>query len=137
MANMPFGFGGGKESGNHDSFKNLTRRVQYGFDTGGGMGALMGFMDLPYRTRPGGNEPGGSPGGSWQTMWPGGIDPRMRGGNGVKPPQIENPPLPPYDPNDPNGDGTGNQTYAQLLQLLYPPPIGTGAQWRNTMKYGA
>lgn len=41
------------------------------------------------------------------------------------------------------GDGSGNggggvgSTSWIPPQLLYPPPIGTGVQWRNTMKYGA
>ena len=100
---------------------------------------------------------GASTGMPWQqkrgNMWMT-IDPRMQavypsgttpfglggygGGNGggtSKPPQIENPPLPPYDPNDPNGNG--GTDIQRLLELLKPPPIGTGAQWRNTMKYGA
>lgn len=35
------------------------------------------------------------------------------------------------------GNGTGNMGNFGPINLLYPPPIGTGAQWRNTMKYGA
>ena len=59
----------------------------------------------------------------------------MGGGGGGGGPQIEDPPLPPLDPDDPNGNG--GTDIQRLLELLKPPPIGTGAQWRNTMKYGA
>ena len=72
------------KSANRDSFQSLGKRIQYGLNTASPfrseMGAIMGFMDMPYRTRPGWSH--GNMGGPWQTIWPGGDDPRMNGGNG-------------------------------------------------------
>lgn len=108
---------------NRDSFQSLGKRVQYGLTNGGPMGAIMGFMDMPYRSRQNGMQP-------MQTMWPGGIDPRMHGSNGGNP-QIENPPLPPLDPNDPNDPNNPANTgqfawkfpqYSQTWAFTPPEP---------------
>ena len=119
----------------------LAQQVNWALkNSRGGIGGMAAMLGVPFQQKRGGN---------WMT-----IDPRMQavypsgttpfglggynGGNGGgvgNPPQIEKPPLPPYDPNDPNGNG--GMDIQRLLELLKPPPIGTGAQWRNTMKYGA
>ena len=79
----------------------MSKRVQYGMDHGGPMGAMMGFMGLPYLSRGGGSDsaPHGSGPAPFQKMWPGGIDPSMArpaapttGGDG-----------PAVDPNNPDG----------------------------------
>lgn len=60
----------------------MSKRVQYGMDHGGPMGAMMGFMGLPYLSRGGGSDsaPHGSGPAPFQKMWPGGTDPNMGGG---------------------------------------------------------
>lgn len=121
------------------------KQIKWALNNAGGSGAggIFGAMSgMPWQQKRGN---------LWMT-----IDPRMRavypsgttpfglggygggdaGGNGGGGPQIEKPPLPPFDPNNPNGNGNGTDIQ-RLLELLKPPPIGTGAQWRNTMKYGA
>jgi hypothetical protein len=121
------------------------KQIKWALNNAGGSGAggIFGAMSgMPWQQKRGN---------MWMT-----IDPRMRavypsgttpfglggygggdaGGNGGGGPQIEKPPLPPFDPNNPNGNGNGTDIQ-RLLELLKPPPIGTGAQWRNTMKYGA
>jgi hypothetical protein len=126
------------------------KQIEFGMNNApmgsGGMGAVMGFMDLPFMSK--GNGAGNGSGGPWMTVDPvsqtifqggfsglGGDGGGMGGGGGGGGPQIEDPPLPPLDPDDPNGNG--GTDIQRLLELLKPPPIGTGAQWRNTMKYGA
>ena len=111
---------------------------------GSGLGGLSGFMGLPIFSR--GSDHLGSYAGHGQMLSPfnnygfgslGGYGGHIRKPAG---PQIEDPPLPPVDPNDPNGNGGGGTTSSSgwsPINLMYPPPIGTGAQWRNTMKYGA
>ena len=158
MASLPFGFGG--MSGQKQALtpqqkrkqgtKQLARQINFGMANSpmgsGGMGAMMGFMGLPFMSK--GNGAGKGSGGPWMTVDPvsqtifqggfsglGGDGGGMGGGGGGGGPQIEDPPLPPLDPDDPNGNG--GTDIQRLLELLKPPPIGTGAQWRNTMKYGA
>lgn len=153
MANFPFGFGGidamtsgPRQMATADQKKGkptrqLRKMVEYGMQNNGlgsGMGAVMGFMGLPFLTRQWGGHGSSGP---WQTVNPwdalgspyafggggsggGGGDDGSGGGDGGG------------DGSGGNGDGDGNG-YNDLLKLLYPPPIGTGAQWRNTMKYGA
>jgi hypothetical protein len=64
---------------NGSFFNQMADRVQYGMDHGGPMGAMMGFMGLPYLARGGGSDsaPHGSGPAPFQKMWPGGIDPSM------------------------------------------------------------
>lgn len=154
MFDLPFGFGGmapmsggnKQADGKRKMPKHyLKRMVEYGMQNngvrGGGMGAVMGFMGLPFLTRQwggkgssgplmqvnpwdalgygygyGGMGGGGGGGGDGDGNGDGGGDDGSGGGG--------------------NGDGNGDGIN-DALRLLYPPPIGTGAQWRNTMKYGA
>ena len=145
MASLPFGFGptSTKQAGKpapkrYNPFD--PKQIKWAIKNSGGSGAggIFGAMSgMPWQQKRGN---------MWMT-----IDPRMQavypsgttpsglsgygGGNGDGGPQIEKPPLPPYDPNNPNGNS--GMDIQRLLELLKPPPIGTGAQWRNTMKYGA
>ncbi len=150
MANLPFGFGPMSaqqtaQPTRGGSTKKLMKQINFGMRNApmgrNGMGAVMGFMGLPFMSK--GNGAGEGSGGPWMTvdprnltMSPGGWGGLGGGGSGL--PQIEDPPLPPYDPNNPpGGGGGGGGVDPRLLELLFPPQIGTGAQWRNTMKYGA
>lgn len=143
MTSLPFGFGGFESISDAPDTQTTKRPRQWQRDIGRAVGAftnpvnrfqrggagiptMMAFMGMPnFANRPAYGNGGGGGG----FGFPGG------GGNGGdKPPETggEDPPY--VDPNNPPGGGGANQT---LLNLLYPPPIGTGAQWRNTMKYGA
>jgi hypothetical protein len=118
-----------KQAGN-----KLMRQIDYGMANSSratsGIGAMMGFMGLPFLSR--GDDVGKGSSGSWMT-----VDPRNQsmyapgsgggGGGGGNPPQIEDPPLPPYDPNDPNGDGSGKFSwqfpqYSQTWAFTPPAP---------------
>jgi hypothetical protein len=113
------------------------RQISYGMQNApmgsGGMGAMMGFMGLPFMSK--GNGAGKGSGGPWmtvdpvsQSMWQGGYGNRPPGGDGGGGgPQIEDPTLPPYDPNDPNGDGSGKFSwqfpqYSQTWAFTPPEP---------------
>lgn len=135
--NMPFGFSAPPTGRKHT--KNLTRMIQNGMRSNGiaGIeGGMMGFMGLPWLTR--GYAGKGSIGPwQWMTPWGAGMGGKGGGGGGGG----EDPGTGGEDPGT-GGDGSGNgggigSTSWIPPQLLYPPPIGTGAQWRNTMKYGA
>ncbi len=147
---LPFGFSARTEMTPEQKkareSRRLRRGIQGGMNSGNVLGPMMGFMGLPWVSR-GARNPGGSYGpprwvmandffgGALGGFGGGG---KGGGGGGGGGPQIEDPPLPPLDPNDPNGNGgNGNSGGWSPIDLLYPPPIGTGAQWRNTMKYGA
>ena len=121
-----------------NSTKSLVGNIQYGLTNGGPMGAMMGFMGLPYLSRPGATH--GNAGGPWQKMWPGGIDPTAGGG---QQPQIEQPPLPPLDPNDPNNPANANKfawSFPQYSQTwAFTPPEPTPYPYPqpfDTAKYG-
>lgn len=109
-----------------NSTKSLTGNIQYGLDNGGLMGAMMGFMGLPYLSRGYDSASHGSGPAPFQKMWPGGVDPYTMGNSGN--PQIENPPLPPLDPNDPNGTGDSGKyawsfpQYSQTWAFTPPEP---------------
>lgn len=144
MANLPFGFGltsdqPAEQPTRGGSTKQLMRQINYGMQNApmgrGGMGAVMGFMGLPFMSR--GNGAGQNSLGPWTRFDPRRL-PFNPGGNGGPNTGGEDPPLDPNDPpiDDGNG-GTSAEMNRRLLELLFPPPIGTGAQWRNTMKYGA
>lgn len=148
--NMPFGFGGfdgvsglsgrraqaagdkpapNKANRRARDWKSLRNRIQGGLDSGSTFGAMMGFMDLPWLSR---NHGAGAPqyvraedflgNGFSRAMGNGGGG----GGGGADKPDDGG--------NDP---GTGTQNPWVAPTLLYPPPIGTGEQWRYTMQYGA
>lgn len=149
MFDLPFGFGGmspqSSGSGNDSQKKRklprdyMQRMIQYGMQNngvrGGGMGAVMGFMGLPFWTRQWGGK--GSSGpltqiNPWDALGYGygyGMNGGGGGGGGGDDGGGD-------DGGGGNGDGNGDGIN-DALNLLYPPPIGTGAQWRNTMKYGA
>ncbi len=143
---LPFGFSTQQmtpEQKKARESRRLRRGIQGGMNSGDPFGPVMGFMGLPWTTR-GSDRMGGYAGpprrvSAWDFLGGalGGYGGGGGGGGGGGP-QIEDPPLPPLDPNDPNGNGgNGNSGGWSPIDLLYPPPIGTGAQWRNTMKYGA
>lgn len=91
--------------------KALTNRVQYGLTNGGPMGAIMGFMGLPYLSRGAGGDQGGSgSGGGFQKMWPGGIDPRMASAQ------------PPTTGGDDPGAGGGTDPNTQAMLKAGLPP---------------
>lgn len=127
MFDLPFGFGGMMPTGagapqptaapttnkhkvphiSQDMFQQAFQNWVRGGLGGGGFRGVFGFPD----------EFGG--------LWPRHHGGGNGGGNG-----------------DGNGDGSGNPPPPPNptdwpLNLLYPPPIGTGAQWRHTMSYGA
>ena len=114
---------------NRDSFQSLGKRIQYGLNTASPfrseMGAIMGFMDMPYRTRPGWSH--GNIGGPWTTIWPGGNDPRMNGGNGGGNPTTGGD-GPAVDPNDPNNPANADKfawkfpQYSQTWAFTPPEP---------------
>lgn len=133
--NMPFGFNvvptGRKRT------KNLARMIERGSQNNGINnieGGMMGFMGLPWMTRRWG---GNGSSGPWQWMMPWAGAMAGRGGNGGG--GGGNDPGTGGDDPGTGGDGNGGtgSTSWTPPQLLYPPPIGTGVQWRNTMKYGA
>ena len=151
MASLPFGFGptSTKQAGKpapkrYNPFDPKQIKWALQNSGGSGMGGMAAMLGVPFQQKrgnmwmtidprmqavyPSGTTPSGLSG------YGGGMGGGMAGGVG-NPPQIEKPPLPPYDPNNPNGNG--GMDIQRLLELLKPPPIGTGAQWRNTMKYGA
>lgn len=123
----------------------LAQQVNWALQNSrGGMGGMAAMMGMPFQQKTGNQWMTINP--RRQSIYPSGSTPFGLGGYGGgmgggmadgvgSPPQIEKPPLPPYDPNDPNENG--GMDIQRLLELLKPPPIGTGAQWRNTMKYGA
>ena len=153
MSSLPFGLGGLESmssSGGSNSTKTTKspKQIRYNDlmrnmgDVGGAMQAnrftnkggaalpgIMAFMGMPNYAPQRGWGAGGSNGGFGFGF------PDIHGGGGKKP---TDPTTPPDDGNG-NGGNIGGQWDANgyLLSLLYPPPIGTGAQWRNTMKYGA
>lgn len=144
---LPFGFATQSEMTPEQKkareSRRLRRSIQGGMNSGNVLGPMMGFMGLPWVSR-GARNPGGSYGPPRWVMardFFGGALGGWGGGGGRGGPKIEDPPLPPLDPNDPNDpnnpNGDGNPSGWSPIDLLYPPPIGTGAQWRNTMKYGA
>ena len=131
--------------------KQLMGQIGYGMRNtpmgGGGMGAVMGFMGLPFMSK--GNGAGKGSGGPWmtvdpvsQSMWQGGYGnkPPGGGGGGGQPPQIEDPPLPPYDPNDPNNPEQQYWKFPQYSQTwAVTPPEPTpypSPQPFDPKKYG-
>ena len=150
MSILPFGLGGvdSMSSSKTDKPTKSPKQIRYNdlmrnmgdvglamqanrFTSKGGAAipGIMAFMGAPNFAPQRGWGMGGGGFGSWGF-------PDIHGGGGKKPP------VPPTPPDDGNGDGGGNianqwDANGYLLSLLYPPPIGTGAQWRNTMKYGA
>ena len=144
MASLPFGFGptSTKQAANPAPKKNNPfdmKQINWAMRNAGGsgMGGIFGALTgIPWQQKRNGNWMTIDPG--RRAVYPSGTTPSGlsgygggAGGGAGGGPEIENPPLPPFNPN---GNGTDIQ---RLLELLKPPPIGTGAQWRNTMKYGA
>lgn len=107
--------------------KSLSRNIEYGFGKGGIEGAMMGFMGLPYMARPGATH--GNIGGPWQQMWPGGVDPNMRGNGGNPGTGGDGPAVDPNDPNDPNNPANAGKfawTFPQYSQTwAFTPPEPT------------
>lgn len=111
-------------------FDQMSKRVQYGMDHGGTMGAMMGFLGLPYLARGGGSDsaPHGSGPAPFQRMWPGGIAPGNGGapGTGGDGPAVD-PNDPNGDPNDPNNPNSGRfawsfPQYSQSWAFTPPAP---------------
>lgn len=122
-----------------NSLNGIAGMTNYGFRNGGDMGAVMGFMGLPWMQRNIGIDGGA---GYWKQMDPWGFGSlggfnitgggNGGGGGGGNP------------GTGGDGPGTGGNNGVRPRNanwtpptLMYPPPIGTGAQWRNTMKNGA
>ena len=127
--------------------QTIRKMMAYGMKSGSPLGGMMGFMELPWWSRNGNGRDNPGP---WRYMNPwdymnGGNGNGQHGGGGNN-----------GGGNNGGGDNGGgdngggdngggdngggnggNSTPWTPIDLLYPPAIGTGAQWRNTMKYGA
>lgn len=118
----------------HKGFQQTARWVQGGMNGAGGLGAMMGFMGLPWLSRNAG--PGNSGHIGWVNPWDflGGIGQFGKGGGGKGGGGNDDGGDDGGGDNGGGGNDNGNGSTAWKLQLLTPPPIGTGAQWRNTMR---
>lgn len=126
-----------KQMNQRESYR-LQQGIQGGLNSGNIFGSVMGFMGLPWLSRGARNSgKGGYPAPSWVSPYDflgngmsgssfGGSGNGGGGGGGG-------------GGNNGNGGGGGPGNLADWTPptLMYPPPIGTGEQWRNTMRYGA
>lgn len=81
------------------------------------------------------------PGQPWPTGKPMPQSPMMpsnnSGGGSAPPPPVTVPPVQGTGGGFTGVPGMNGTPGGYGVNLLTPPPVGTGAQWRNTMKYGA
>lgn len=81
------------------------------------------------------------PGQPWPTGKPMPQNPMMPsnngGGSSVPPPPVTVPPVQGTGGGFTGVPGMNGTPGGYGVTLLTPPPMGSGAQWRNTMKYGA
>lgn len=91
---------GNSSGGGLGNIDQLMKQIQFGANKGGGMGAQMGMMGLPFFSRSGGAAPWLRYDTRTQSVYgPGGVG---GGGGGTTPP---NDPNNPSDPNDPGFPG--------------------------------